>query len=474
VERKLRILIVTDSPVMPTGLAETTRLIFSTLLDKYPGQYELHQVGICHCYAVTQPRWPIYPTQAVKGPNGLRWLPEDGFGQKTFPKILAKVQPDIVFGFGEPQRVMHLCTPAERRRHKLVLYVNFDGLPVPASWCDFLCHADLVYTKSEFAKNVLAAALPDFPPDKLGYLYSPADTKRFTPISSEDKAQLRRDLLPAWMKQDGFILGWVGRNQWRKQVWILYKAIHYLRTGGYLTCRHCERVSTFDWNPARQSFSQNGSDVSAAESRPGYKYDRCHHCGSGEIQKAAPLENVYLWLHMPDDEPQKDWSAEMLAQQFGLKRDRDIFYTAGCASKAALPPDSMPTLYNLWDALLYLTGGEGFGIPAWEAMCCGLPLVYTNYSSHAEFIGRGQAGLPVSGILQPERETCIWRMIADVPQAIEAVRKLYFDRKLRTQLSQNGRAFTERFSAELQVERWHGIFQQIGHASHNAAAIGAR
>ena len=59
-----------------------------------------------------------------------------------------------------------------------------------------------------------------------------------------------------------------------------------------------------------------------------------------------------------EDEPEKDWPVDMLEQQFGSKRDRDIFYTAGCASKAALPPDSMPTLYNLWDALLYLTGGE--------------------------------------------------------------------------------------------------------------------
>lgn len=460
-DRKTRILIVTDSAVMPTGLAETTRLIFSTLLDKYPERYELHQVGICHCYAVTKQRWPIYPTMAVKGPNGLRWVPEDRYGQRTFPKVLARVQPDIVFGFGEPHRVMHLCTPPQTRRHKLLLYVNFDGLPVPASSCDFLPHADLVFTKSEFSKNVLAATLPGFPPEKLGYLYSPADTKRFAPISGEEKAQLRRDLLPAWMKQDGFILGWVGRNQWRKQVWVLYKVIHYLRAGGYLVCNRCGRVSLLDWDPSRQNFSGNGHAPAAPESRPGYRYDCCHHCGSGEVQRAAPMECVYLWLHMPEDERDKDWDAKLLEQQFGLKRDRDIFYTAGCASKAALPPDSMPVLYNLWDALLYLTGGEGFGIPAWEAMCCGLPCIYTNYSSHAEFIGRGNAGLPVSGILQPERVSCIWRMIADVPQAIEAVRKLYFDRELRAKLSSNGRVFTEQFATEMQVERWHETFQRV-------------
>jgi hypothetical protein len=64
---KIRILIVTDSVVLPPGMAEATRLIFGELLDSYPEQYEIHQVGLFHCYAVTRPRWPIHPTAAGKG-----------------------------------------------------------------------------------------------------------------------------------------------------------------------------------------------------------------------------------------------------------------------------------------------------------------------------------------------------------------------------------------------------------------------
>jgi hypothetical protein len=99
---RTRILIVTDSPVLPSGMAEATRLLFSTLLDKYPERYELHQVALFHCYAVTTPRWPLYPTMAGKGPDGrLRFAPEDKYGQKTTPKCIARVRPDIVFGFGD-------------------------------------------------------------------------------------------------------------------------------------------------------------------------------------------------------------------------------------------------------------------------------------------------------------------------------------------------------------------------------------
>jgi len=89
--------------------------------------------------------------------------------------------------------------------------------------------------------------------------------------------------------------------------------------------------------------------------------------------------------------------------------------------------------------------------------------VYTNYSAHGEFLTRGQAGLPVGGILQPEPKNCIWRMVADVPQAVEAVRRLYLDRKLARQLGANGRAFVQQFSIETQVEAWHRTFMQLAH-----------
>ncbi len=118
-------------------------------------------------------------------------------------------------------------------------------------------------------------------------------------------------------------------------------------------------------------------------------------------------------------------------------------------------------LYRIWDGLLFLSGGEGFGLPAWEAMCSALPVVYTNYSAHGEFLSRADAGLPVGGILQPEAKTCIWRMVADVPQAVEAVRKLYFDRALARRLGENGRSFAEQFAIETQVAAWHRTFGEL-------------
>ena len=270
---------------------------------------------------------------------------------------------------------------------------------------------------------------------------------------------MRRELLPRWMPDTAFLLGWVGRNQWRKQIWLLYKVLNYLRSGKYLICQECCKVSLMDWNPLLPGYMNQANGV--VESRPGYQYDRCGHCGSRKIRPAEPLPDVFLWLHMPSDDPGIDWPVRWLEHQFDLKPGRDLYYTEGCGHLAALAPRDMPMLYQLWDLLLYLSGGEGFGLPPWEAMCCGLPVVYTNYSSHAEFLTKANAGLPVGGILQREPISCVWRMVADVPQTIEAVRNLYYDRAACKRLGTNGLNFVQDFKPEMQSEKWHQIFQRL-------------
>jgi glycosyltransferase involved in cell wall biosynthesis len=455
----IKILIVTDSPVLPTGLAETTRLIFGNLLAKYPQEYDVHQLGLFQCYAVSKPQWPVYPTITIKNRQGkLEFAPEDKYGQRTFFRLLPKLQPDIVFAFGDPQTVLYLCLPPKDRRYKLILYVNFDGLPVPPDYGPILDRADLIFTKSEFSMEVVARCLPVVGRHKLGYRYSPADLQRFAPAPEATRVEMRRDLLPPWMPANAFVLGWIGRNQWRKQVWVLYKVLHYLRTGQYLLCRGCGRASLFDWDPTRQAHLNQAPLV--LESRPGYRHDTCHQCGSPEVEQAQPLPDLFLWCHMPE-EVEGGWPLRPLEEQFGLRRDGDLFYTPGHGLKSALAPDDVPMLYKIWDCLLYLSGGEGFGLPAWEAMCSALPVVYTHYSAHGEFLARARAGLPVGGILQPEPKTCIWRMVADVPQAVEAVRRLYYDRKLAQELGANGRAFVQQFAIETQVAAWHRTFAQL-------------
>jgi len=117
-----------------------------------------------------------------------------------------------VFAFGDPQTLLYLCLPPNERRYKLILYINFDGLPMPADYGPILNHAGLIFTKSEFSLEVVARCLPTVARHKLSYRYSPADLDRFAPVQEVTRSAMRRDLFPAWMPPDAFLLGWVGRN----------------------------------------------------------------------------------------------------------------------------------------------------------------------------------------------------------------------------------------------------------------------
>lgn len=456
---RIKLLIVGDSPILPTGMAEVIRLTFGALLDKYPDHYDLHQLGLWHSHAVTTPRWPVYPTTHRRDKAGNFFFRTDDMdGQQTFKELVGSLRPDVVFAFNDSQRLLHLCCDAPQREYKLVFYVNFDGFPVTPNQGPLLNKADLIVTMSDFSSRVALSCLPAIDPAKVDYMYSPADIARFKPVSENERLDLRRRMLPRWMPQDPFLIGWVGRNQWRKQVWVLYSVIHYLRSGAYSVCCDCGRVSLQITPPlpvrsSREPYQKPLEDICLGEV--------CGACRSAHIERAHPLSNAFLWLHMPEEPGQQDWDRSWLEQQYQAIPGKDIHYTDGHRVGNFRSPADMPGLYQLWDCLLYLSGGEGFGMPAWEAMCCAIPVVYTNYSTHGEFLSRANAGLPVGGILQPEKRTCIWRMVADVEQVIEAVRKIYFGRALGNTLGANGCSFVRQFTADIQAERWHSMLQRL-------------
>jgi glycosyltransferase involved in cell wall biosynthesis len=97
-------------------------------------------------------------------------------------------------------------------------------------------------------------------------------------------------------------------------------------------------------------------------------------------------------------------------------------------------------------------------------MACGLPIVYSDYSGHAELASRGSVGLPVGGIMQPEPGSGILRIIADPMEAVQQIRSLYNDPALGRGLGANGVSFVKAFSKPVIAKRWRAIFRNaVGH-----------
>jgi len=73
-----------------------------------------------------------------------------------------------------------------------------------------------------------------------------------------------------------------------------------------------------------------------------------------------------------------------------------------------VPTQDLPLVYNLASIFVYPTLYEGFGLPALEAMACGVPVVTTEVSSLPEIVGD-------AGILVPANdETALTRAIQSV------------------------------------------------------------
>lgn len=150
----------------------------------------------------------------------------------------------------------------------------------------------------------------------------------------------------------------------------------------------------------------------------------CPICGHKEWARASPLENIKIWLHTPVGKEAGCWNLSDLEDIYGLVEGKDVIYSNMCDSRSHFSPGQMPSLYQSWDALLFLSGGEGFGVPVIEALASGLPVVYTDYSSHAGIMKDANSGIAVPCFLQPEPGNSILRAVPDIYAAADAIKRL--------------------------------------------------
>jgi len=370
--KKLRILVVSDSPWAPTGFGTNTRCIASIFAEAG------HTVAYAGCQNPNHdPKWETpWPLGQTEKKVSFELLPfmypgQEKFGEKSFPHWIDQFKPDLVFTHLDIQMFAYMTEAkiptganiplvdergakvnmkqeqklakqdyrvSGKPRFKLGSIIPIDGQPSIPGWQGTLQHVDFPVAMSEYGKTVMTEDFADW---KTAITTIPhgVDTNFFKP----------RDVPKP--NPDTFIVGCVARNQHRKNIPRLIRAFKIFVEDNDLTPEDAKLMLHMDWN------DHMGWNIEYMSSE--HVYDIREYLLPPTMGNLEQGEN-------PDD-------------------------------------DAMVGIFNLMDVHALPTGGEGFGIPTLEAMSCGKPNVICNYTTSYELVGADKPECP-EDMLQPHGE----------------------------------------------------------------------
>jgi len=119
---------------------------------------------------------------------------------------------------------------------------------------------------------------------------------------------------------------------------------------------------------------------------------------------------------------------------------QDMVYLTGYVSQ-----EDLPVVYNLASLFVYPTIYEGFGLPALEAMACGVPVITTRVASLPEIVGDAGLLIPVN----------------DTDALYEAMSQVLEDTALREKLIHDGLARSKLFSWERTAQLTQQVYKKV-------------
>lgn len=95
-----------------------------------------------------------------------------------------------------------------------------------------------------------------------------------------------------------------------------------------------------------------------------------------------------------------------------------------------------------------------------ESMACGVPVLTTNYSAHADYCGPGSLFIKPA-CMEMEPVTNIQRCVVSVNDFVEKIDQLYNDKDLRYRLGRDGRKQALNYTWDDQCRKWEELIDSI-------------
>lgn len=388
-EPRRHVLWVGDA-VVSSGFAQATHGI----CDELSKRHQVSVLGLHHNGDPTNFHYPVYTTWELDF--------GDPMGKKRLPRLIQSLKPDVVIIQNDPWNIPAYTQPlidlweqmddAGQGKHvhrpKLVGALAVDGLNCRGRALRHLDHA-IFWTEFGMGEAIRGGMDCDATVIPLG-----VDTSSYYPLV---KSEARKELLRGHAASEGFIIGYVGRNQPRKRLDLLVRYFaHWLKASGH--------------------------------------------------------DDAWLYLHYaPTGEDA--WELDQLAKYYGCDHRLIV-----CRPPLGAGADTkhMRNTYNSFDVMATCTQGEGWGLPHLEGMACGIPQIVPAWSALGEWPeGKGVIAVECTTVTTTPNKINAIGGIADEAQFIDA---LDWAHEHRGELVALGRAAYDQ--ANKAKFRWSNIGKQ--------------
>jgi glycosyltransferase involved in cell wall biosynthesis len=300
--------------------------------------------------------------------------------------VITKVKPDVILTYADPWNFPYVSKEfidgsgkvynGIRRFYpqaKIIGYLTADAKPLPTWLRSGLTHYDSIAVPSYFSREAMQILLPNTPID---VIYHGIDPDIYKPLPKQLRDH-NRQLIGIGANE--FVVGFNGRNQFRKNIPGLLRAFKYFH----------------DQVPNSRLLLMTEVNASNA----------VH-----EVKEFITRLGLMGAVTIPGN--------------FGPRGETTC--------------DQMAALYNCMDVYMSLAYAEGYGLPVHEAMACGVPVLHTNYSAPVELIEESQGGMliDVGGWVNEKTQDRNFA-VSNEHHAAELLMMLYQDVNLRTGMSNN-------------------------------------
>lgn len=205
--KKIKILTISDHPLSPSGVGTQTRYIIEAMLKT--GKYSFFSLG----GAVKHNDYRMQKTQ--EWGDDFIILPVDGYGnQDMIRQLLKEVKPDILWFMTDPRFYGWLWEIEDEVRCNvpMIYYHVWDNKPYPKFNKPYYLSNDVIVSISKVTDDIVKTVSPEV---ECHYIPHCVDMNIFKKYSNEQVESFRRKVFPKDLNKK-FTVFWNSRNARRK------------------------------------------------------------------------------------------------------------------------------------------------------------------------------------------------------------------------------------------------------------------